>query len=52
MFCAHTVRRLKPGKFEQFRRTFSPPDDEPPRGWISLWARGSSAPRSTTLSMP
>jgi len=33
MLCAHTVRRLKPGAFEQFRETFGPPDEAPP-GWV------------------
>jgi len=33
MLCAHTVRRLKPGSFEQFRETFGPPDDAP-EGWV------------------
>ena len=33
MLCAHTVRRLKPGAFDQFRETFGPPDEAPP-GWV------------------
>ena len=33
MLCAHTVRRLKPGTFEQFREVFGPPDEAPP-GWV------------------
>jgi hypothetical protein len=27
MLCAHTVRRLKPGTFEQFKEGFGPPDE-------------------------
>ena len=35
MICAHTVRRLKPGAFEEFVATFSPPADSvAPKGWV------------------
>jgi hypothetical protein len=34
MLCAHTVRRLKPGSFDEFKENFGPPDDAPPRGWV------------------
>jgi hypothetical protein len=34
MLCAHTVRRLKPGTFEQFRETFRPPEEAGPSGWV------------------
>jgi hypothetical protein len=34
MLCAHTVRRLKPGTFDQFRDAFMPSPDEPPAGWV------------------
>lgn len=35
MLCAHTVRRLKPGTFDQFVEAFRPPGDEaPPAGWV------------------
>ena len=33
MLCAHTVRRLKPGSFDEFREKFGPPDDAP-SGWV------------------
>jgi len=36
MVCALTVRKLKPGTFEQFREAFmsmNDPDD-PPEGWV------------------
>ena len=33
MLCAHTVRRLKPGAFDEFRTAFGPPDDAP-TGWV------------------
>jgi heme-degrading monooxygenase HmoA len=34
MLCAHTVRRLKPGTFDQFTETFIPRADEAPAGWV------------------
>ena len=34
MLCAHTVRRLKPGKFDEFVSGFGPPDDAAPQGWV------------------
>jgi len=33
MLCAHTVRRLKPGTFEQFQEAFRPPEGAAPEGW-------------------
>ena len=34
MLCAHTVRNLKPGTFDQFAAAFMPADVDPPAGWI------------------
>jgi hypothetical protein len=36
MVCALTVRTLKPGTFEQFRKAFTPSDDPQnmPAGWV------------------
>jgi hypothetical protein len=34
MLCAHTVRRLKPGTFEQFSEAFMPSEEDAPGGWI------------------
>jgi hypothetical protein len=34
MLCAHTVRRLKPGSFDEFSERFVPAGDEPPAGWV------------------
>jgi heme-degrading monooxygenase HmoA len=36
MLCALTVRKLKPGSFEQFRDAFARNDDpaNPPAGWV------------------
>jgi heme-degrading monooxygenase HmoA len=39
MLCALTVRKLKPGAMEDFKRAFVPPEDaEPPRGWKRFYA--------------
>jgi heme-degrading monooxygenase HmoA len=34
MLCAHTVRRLKPGTFEQFAEAFIPREEDAPPGWV------------------
>ena len=34
MLCAHTVRRLKPGSFDEFRATFTPGRDDIEDGWV------------------
>ena len=34
MLCAHTVRRLKPGTFEEFKAGFGPPDEAAQQGWV------------------
>ena len=34
MICAHTVRRLKPGTFDQFAAAFMPEGMEPPPGIV------------------
>ena len=34
MLCAHTVRRLKPGKFDEFKEAFAPSGQDPPAGWV------------------
>jgi heme-degrading monooxygenase HmoA len=39
MLCALTVRKLKPGGFEDFRQAFVPDDDvEAPAGWKRFYA--------------
>jgi hypothetical protein len=38
MLCAHTVRRLKPGTFEQFMEAFRPDEDDIPAGWVRFVA--------------
>ncbi len=35
MLCAHTVRKLKPGTFDQFKEAFRPPEGtDAPAGWV------------------
>jgi hypothetical protein len=34
MLCAHTVRRLKPGTFDDFATAFMPAADDAPPGWV------------------
>ncbi len=34
MLCAHTIRRLKPGMFDQFTASFGPPEGADPGGWV------------------
>jgi heme-degrading monooxygenase HmoA len=39
MLCALTVRKLKPGSMEDFKRAFTPAEDqEPPPGWKRFYA--------------
>jgi hypothetical protein len=38
MLCAHTVRRLKPGTFDQFAAGFFPLGEEAPAGWVRFHA--------------
>jgi hypothetical protein len=36
MLCAHAVRKLKPGSFDEFVENFGPNLDDPPPGWVSF----------------
>jgi hypothetical protein len=36
VLCAHTIRRLKPGAFDQFAATFAPPEEAEASGWVSF----------------
>ena len=38
MLCAHTVRRLKPGTFEQFNEVFGLRGENAPAGWVRFHA--------------
>ena len=38
MLCAHTVRRLKPGTFDEFAEKFGPPEGaDAPSGWNAFY---------------
>jgi hypothetical protein len=38
MLCAHTVRRLKPGSFDEFVANFAPPEGaDAPQGWKAFY---------------
>ena len=34
MLCAHTVRRLHEGRFDDFQAAFTPSGDDAPPGWV------------------
>ncbi len=34
MLCAHTIRQLKPGTFDQFAEAFGPPEEAGAAGWV------------------
>jgi hypothetical protein len=34
MLCAHTVRRLKPGAYDEFKERFGPSPEHAPEGWV------------------
>lgn len=38
MLCAHTVRRLKPGAYDEFIKAFVPVQDDVPAGWVRFHA--------------
>ena len=38
MLCALTVRKVKPGHFEQFVEDFRPPGGDAPTGWVAFRA--------------
>jgi hypothetical protein len=51
MLCAHTVRRLKPGTFDQFAATFVPPEGEAaPSGWVRFHTLRSLADENEVVT--
>ena len=36
MLCAHTVRRLKPGTYEEVKEKFGPDPSNRPEGWVAF----------------
>ena len=50
MLCALTIRRLKPGTFDQFAATFVPPDEEAPAGWVRFHTLRSLADENEAVT--
>ena len=50
MLCAHTVRRLKPGTFEQFMAAFRPDKDDLPAGWVRFHTLRSLADENEVVT--
>ena len=46
MLCAHTVRRLKSGTFDEFMEAFMPDPDAPPAGWVASTPCATSPTRT------
>ena len=49
MLCAHTVRRIKPGTFDEFIAAF-PIADDPPAGWVRFHALRSLADENEVVT--
>lgn len=50
MLCAHTIRRLKPGTFDQFASSFGPPDGAEPAGWVRYHVLRSLADEDVVIT--
>ena len=50
MLCAHTIRRLKPGSFDQFAETFGPPKGAEPGGWVRFHVLRSLADENEVIT--
>jgi hypothetical protein len=50
MLCAHTIRRLKPGTFDQFAASFGPPEGGDPGGWVRFHALRSLADEDVVIT--
>lgn len=50
MLCAHTVRRLKPGKFDEFKETFGPDEENRPPGWVRFHVLRSLADENEVVT--
>ena len=49
MLCAHTVRRIKPGTFDEFIAAF-PTAEDPPPGWVRFHALRSLADENEVVT--
>jgi hypothetical protein len=50
MLCAHTVRRLEPGTFDQFIEAFGLRDENAPAGWVRFHALRSLADENEVVT--
>jgi hypothetical protein len=50
MLCAHTIRRLKPGTFDEFAGTFGPPEGVDPGSWVRYHVLRSLADEDVVIT--
>ena len=50
MLCAHTVRRLKPGAYDEFVEKFTPPEDAGAQGWVRFHVLRSLANENEVIT--
>jgi hypothetical protein len=50
MLCALTVRKLKPGAFDEFRERFGPPGGAAPAGWVRFHMARSLADENEVVT--
>jgi len=50
MLCAHTVRRLKPGSYDEFVERFVPGDESAPAGWVRFHVLRSLADENEVVT--
>jgi len=50
MLCAHTVRRLKPGTYDDFAAAFMPSAEDMPEGWVRFHALRSLADENEVVT--
>ena len=50
MLCAHTIRRLKPGSYDEFVEKFVPTAEEAPSGWVRFHVLRSLADENEVIT--
>ena len=50
MLCAHTIRRLKPGTYDEFSERFIPDAEDAPAGWVRFHALRSLADENEVVT--
>jgi heme-degrading monooxygenase HmoA len=50
MLCAHTIRRLKPGTYDEFKAAFTPEPGEFPEGWVRFHTLRSLADENEVIT--